>query len=519
MRSLLPTFWLVGLFAGWAGVWGATGADGGVDFFTGRPTVCAIELSPASLQSLRVKPRQYVPAIVRVQDTVFKNVGVHLKGSATFQPVDQRPSLTLDFGRFSEVQLRPRKIHLNNSLDDLTTVKEPLASEVFRQAGLPVPRMAHTAVFLNGRALGVYVLKEGYTEEFADDHFGPGGGHFYDTEQGHDVDLPMKRHFGRGAEDGQPDLQRLARAAREPDLEKRWLQLRQALDMDRFLKFMALEIMLGHWDGYCLARNNFRIYSDPTRERLVFLPTGLDQVFAKADLPWKPEMTGLVAQAVLETPEGRRQYEAQFRALFGRLFDSARLADRARELVMTLQPLLGHTFSQTKEAAEELCQQIHAREMSLRQQLRQPDLALLDFRDGKASLTEWKAVDEPLGGRMQESSASDPLPSLKISAGPKTSASWRQRVRLQPGHYRFAAQVTVKQVAPLPFGENQGASLRILGRPARSGNLVGTRAWERLQVAFEIEGKEEEVVLICELRAQSGEACFARDTLLLERVN
>src|SRR5262249_17989665 len=146
-------------------------------------------------------------------------------------------------------------------------------------------------------------------------------------------------HLGHGSNDEQTDLQRLAAIAIEPDLSHRWQRLHEHLDVDRFITFMTVEIMMCHWDGYCLGRNNFRIYHDRATDKLVFLPSGMDQIFSKADMPWKPDMTGLVARSIMETPEGREQYAARFNELFHAVFVAERLTNRVNQLLAELRPV------------------------------------------------------------------------------------------------------------------------------------------------------------------------------------
>src|SRR5207244_1709630 len=117
------------------------------------------------------------------------------------------------------------------------------------------------------------------------------------------------------------ELKMLAAAAREPDLPRRWERLQQVLDVERFLSFMAIEIMACHRDGYCLARNNFRIYQDRDSGKIVFFPHGMDQLFGKADASIQPHMHGLIARALLETPEGRQGYRQRVALLLTNVFD------------------------------------------------------------------------------------------------------------------------------------------------------------------------------------------------------
>src|SRR6185436_5113867 len=101
------------------------------------------------------------------------------------------------------------------------------------------------------------------------------------------------------------------------DLSKRALELEGLLDMDRFLTFAAMEVLLVHWDGYSLGVNNYRLFHDTSREKMVFLPHGLDQLFGAAvestrartyTLSIVPKFGGLVAQGAFEIPTVRARY-------------------------------------------------------------------------------------------------------------------------------------------------------------------------------------------------------------------
>ncbi|PYJ79924.1 MAG: hypothetical protein DME22_24750, partial [Verrucomicrobia bacterium] len=54
-----------------------------------------------NLESLRKEPRKFVSATVQEGELVFTNVAVHLKGAAgSFRQIDDKPALTLSFGKF-----------------------------------------------------------------------------------------------------------------------------------------------------------------------------------------------------------------------------------------------------------------------------------------------------------------------------------------------------------------------------------------------------------------------------------
>jgi len=492
---------------------------------------------------------------VTADGAIYGEVGLHLKGSiGSFRPVDEKPALTLDFCRFQEGRKFHglRRIHLNNSVEDPSYINEKLGSDLFRAAGIPAPRVAHAIVRLNGAGLGVYVLKEGFTEDFLSCYFRQPGPGLFEPDEGHDVDQHLKRisvaagvppaveggvsppgpvgvtaavrDKPAGRDACRYGLEALAEAAIEPDPNKRWTQLGAVLERDRFLTFMALEVMLGHRDGYCLARNNFRVYQNLDSGKWVFLPHGMDQLLGKAELPWRPRMAGLVAAAVLETPEGSDAYRRVFREHFSDLFKPEVLNLKIDEWVAGLEKSVrAAEFAEIKTEASLVKARLSARQAELLKQLSRPEPKLLEFADGFGELSEWTSADAPVQGEMDIPSTADGR-CLRIKTRSDSAASWRTAARLGPGRYQFEGRAKIAGVKPLTYGKRQGAHLRIGGRPApsqvaeREGTFCGDSSWRLLAAPFEITSASEDVEFICELRASAGEVWFDAGSLRVKRL-
>ena len=526
MKVSLP--WFCGpLLSGWlaavAGAENFSPSDPGAALFTNQGVRhLQLTISPENVAALKASPRQPVNASLREGTNVFAPVAVHLKGSTgSFRGLDGKPGFTISLDKFEPAQRfhGHKKIHLNNSVEDASCMNELIGGEFFRAAGVPAARVTHALVEFNGKQLGLYVLKEGFTEDFLALYFRHPTGNLYDTGAGRDVDEPLRKDLGTNPED-RSDLAALTDAALEPDLKRRWTRLQGALDMDRVLSFLAAEILLGHRDGYGLARNNFRVYHDVDSGRLLFFPHGMDVLLGNARAPVDVRMNGLVAQAILEIPEGRRAYRARCAQLFTNHFNVAKLHARVDETLSQLRPALPRDEAAALEReAAALKARITARAQELEKLLAVPPLELLRFTDGVAMLSGWLAVDVPAGGALSSSGRADGQRALSIQAGPVTSASWRTKVLLPPGAYRFEGAVKTAAVAPLKFGRNHGAGLRVAApRLARSKLLQASQPWTRAQVSFSTSGREEEVELICELRASAGEAWFDLESLRLVRV-
>lgn len=127
---------------------------------------------------------------------------------------------------------------------------------------------------------------------------------------------------------------------KEPDPAQRLKKLASLLDVERFITFAACEVFLDHRDGYCLDRNNYRIYHNPASDQLVFLPHSLDHLLAHPDAPIAPEWRGLVAKAVIETPEGRRRYREALAQLLAGPGKEAVLQTNITELAAKIRPAI-----------------------------------------------------------------------------------------------------------------------------------------------------------------------------------
>ena len=259
-------------------------------FRAGRVPDITIELAPESVESLRREPRTYARCTVREGTEVVSAVaGVKLKGAAgSFREFDDRPAFTVHLDKFAgdDAPQKPRlhgleKFHLNNSVQDPSLLSEWTAAAILREAGQPATRVAHARVRVNERDLGVYVLKESFDDLFLQRNFKNPDGNLYDGGFCQDLDGELDRDEGPGAKDGsgdRADLARIVEACRDPDMTERWRRLEELVDIPLFVRFMALEAMLAHWDGYSFNTNNYRVYFEPGRKAR-FLLHGMDQCF------------------------------------------------------------------------------------------------------------------------------------------------------------------------------------------------------------------------------------------------
>jgi spore coat protein H len=308
-----------GLAAGaWAG--GATSTDKKdkerEEFFKqGVIPRFEIEVSPKDMDSLRREPRKYVSATVKDGTGTYRNVGLHVKGAAgSFRGIDDKPALTLNANKFVDGQLIQGldKFQLNNSVQDGTFLMEQLCAEMFHAEGVPVSFCTHATVVLNGKPRGFYVLKEGYDKGFLRRYFKNTKGNLYDGGFLTDLDADLHKLDGDDAVKDRKELKAVVRACAERDHAKRLARLEQLLDLEKFISLMALEVICWHWDGYAIKRNNYRVYHEPVSDKITIIPHGMDQMFGDINAPIQPGFDGMVAQALIQTRDGKLRYRERF---------------------------------------------------------------------------------------------------------------------------------------------------------------------------------------------------------------
>jgi hypothetical protein len=468
--------------------------------------------------------RTDVRVTVREGKVVYTNVALHLKGSAgSFRPIDSdKPALTLNFDKFAEGQRFHglQKLHLNNSVQDPSYLSEQICRELCLQAGLPTPRAAHAVVELNGHSPQLYVLVEGWNKQFLKRHFKNPKGNLYDSGAARDITFPLETNSGEHPED-RSRLEELAAAAQDPEDETRFARIEQLLDLERFLTFIAMEVIMAHWDGYAMNRNNYRVFHDLDSDRLVFLPHGMDQMFGT----WRstptstitPMMKGIVARAVMQSPELRRRYLDRIAFLATNVFDVPALTNRVRQLSTRVQPALGGDFSQLAgqdRSAQWLCERLVARLASVREQVRQANTPMPFDEHHSARLANWRLSRD--AGSPSFNGREDPRENLQITAnGNYAYGSWRTQVLLEQGDYQFTGRL---RTTALMFDEGVtrgGVTLRASGD--RNPRMLSEAPdWTTFTYEFTVGGLTD-IELVCELRASRGSVWFEADSLKLIR--
>ena len=501
------------------------------EFFAGPIVHLEFIFKPADWESLKKDNRRYAECtmIETAPDgmkTEYASTAVKLKGSAgSFQGPDQKPGLTVSLhkfkggGRFHGME----KFHLNNGAQDASLLNEFMGGEMCRAAGVPASRCTHAIVKWNGRDMGLYLFKEGFTRDFLTYFYEQPGGALYDGHFIAEIDGNMEKQLGGDSADSR-DRMELAAACKEGDAKVRWQKVGERVDIGEYLRFLAMETFLCHWDGYNFNRNNYRLYFDAKTGKANFFCHGMDQLFGDAGWPVVRDPASLVGAAVWGNPDWKAGYLPVAKEIYEKVlkpvdWDARIVAQGAKvkEALTRVNPQWGKDYEGQIKAARD---RVGARLVSIGKQF--GDLPKpFDWVNGVAKLgpKHWNSQ----GGGAFDEPVNDGQHCLHIRADGTAAASWRRTVSLPPGRYRFEATVKTADVAAGGDDTGEGAGLRISGGKRRGVNgvngangLTGSAAWQTLGYEFDAAGSD--VILVAEVRSGKGEMWLQHDSLQLVKL-
>ena len=485
-------------------------------------------------------------ATVRAGGQVWTNVAIHLKGAAgSFRAVDDLPALTLNFGKLQDGQTCEghRKLHLNNSVQDASRLDEILASEMFIQSGLPTPRATRALVSLNGRYLGIYVLKGGWDKAFLKQHFGSSKGNFYDPGFITDLDANLERDSGEGAPDWS-DLIALRQSLAVQDPAERLQQVSLHLDIDRIATLGALQILLDDWDGYLRNRNNYRVYHVPASHRLVLMPHGMDQLWRSPRGSFTPPLSSLLGQRLFSIPAMADQLSHRMRELTNTVFrpqfvdgvfSNAQYRLRERLILEGREAEL----PPVQRAVDSTLQRTRQRMAAFAGQRYQPPQPGEFDNEGRMRLADWSSPSPEQEGSATRIEADEGPSVFRITASAAEGrTSFQKRILLAPGLYQWEARVRTRSVSG--FGACLDVEWGRRGQRFDEGStslqsVTGTTDWTLLKREISIPARGEggrrrpgrpmgengssprEIILHAELRADSGTAEFDADAFVLRK--
>ncbi len=317
---------------------------------------------------------QYGAANVTIDGDIVHEVGVRYKGNGTFFAGHKsgKYSFKIDFNEYHDkLKFRGlKKINLNNSAVDPSMLREALSYELFREAGLPAPRTGWAKVYLTvvgsdvqRKYQGLYLTVEQVDKRFLKRVYGSSDGLLVKPStfgafrySGDDWSKYEAGYFPKTdptpeQEQRMMEFAHLIYGANDAEFAAR---IEEFLDMDEFLSFLAMNVILANLDSFLSGSQNYYAYLEPSSNQIQLLPWDLDISFGAFEMLGTPEsrrnlsldrpQTGYgnnrLIERVLALPRQKQAYRARIEQLMDTTFAEEKVMARIDEVAQFLRPLI-----------------------------------------------------------------------------------------------------------------------------------------------------------------------------------
>ena len=232
-----------------------------------------------------------------IRDTV-QNVGLRLRGNTSL--TSAKKSFKVSFNAFVSGQKyqSEKKINFNGAHNDPTMIREKLFYDVWNRAGMPERKTAFAMLFINGEYMGLYTAIEEFDKDWLDDTYGENDGNFYkctypasleyiNANQQTYKDIASSSASGGRAYDLQTnqtaddytDLVTLMSKLNQPVTGLFEDSIRKYINVEGYMKALAIDVVTGNWDNYAYNKNNYFLYHNIATNKFEFITYDTDNTF------------------------------------------------------------------------------------------------------------------------------------------------------------------------------------------------------------------------------------------------
>jgi spore coat protein H len=313
----------------------------------------------------------WASATVFSDGKTYKNVGVRYKGNFTYiaSASSLKRPLQIDLDHYDEgVRYHGlKKLYFSNGITDPTRGRETLALSVFRAAGVPAPRTAYAEVTLtvpgkyDKEYVGLYTFIEHVGSSFLKDHFKSAKGLLVKPEGLRSLDYlgedwkPYEDRYRPKNEATKAQKERLiafTKLVNKADDEQFRKEIGSYLDIDAFLRYLAVNGLVANLDSFLGMGHNYFIYLRPDTNKFVFIPWDLDLSMGMWPMAGPPEQQmdlsinhphmgqNKLIDRLLAMPEVQTNYQKLLKELAANCFSKEKLLKDVEAITLLTTKLL-----------------------------------------------------------------------------------------------------------------------------------------------------------------------------------
>jgi hypothetical protein len=257
-----------------------------------------LQIPPDSMATLRMQTGPsdtvtWVTGTLSYQGRNYGPVGISLKGTRSFETVDQKASFRVSINEYAKDArfFGLSELILNNMATDYSMIHERVSYWVARQiGGIPGLRANHAVVTVNGQLYGLYANVEAPKKEFLALAYKDSTGTLYSI---HYADFQPQYMAGFQLQEGMDDMAPIQAVTSElmtSNADQAMSQVAKQIDMQEFQRYWAYSIVVGQFSSkwpYAADNepvgNDAGLYIDSSTHLMTFIPESTDDTFYSGD--------------------------------------------------------------------------------------------------------------------------------------------------------------------------------------------------------------------------------------------
>ncbi|MCK5906700.1 MAG: CotH kinase family protein [Flavobacteriales bacterium] len=217
----------------------------------------------------------------------YSDLGIRLRGNTSRSK--NKKSFKLHFEKFTDDQyfFGLKKVNLKAETNDPSAIREHLVMNLYRENNIPVARINHIKFYINSNYMGLYSSVEQIDSRFVTSRFNNKSGNLYKCTYGssngadlanvnevyNDDIYELKTNEDVNNRSQLEAFITFLTTSTDTDFENK---ISEYINIDSYIKQLAIEILSGHWDGYSYNKNNFYLYYNPDKLWFEYIPYDTD---------------------------------------------------------------------------------------------------------------------------------------------------------------------------------------------------------------------------------------------------
>lgn len=242
----------------------------------------------------------YVPCNLEHNGINWYNVGIRYKGNSSLSSASSgKLPFRLKFDEFSndypEITGQNfygfEELSMSSNFNDKSLMREKVASDLFRDFGVPCARSVFCEIYIDfGEGpvyFGLYTVLEVVFDSAIKNEFGSNSGNCYKPDgdgasfaEGSYADSYFENKTGgTNFSDAEGLYNTIHSSLRTSDPTQWRAEMDSYMNMDDYLKYMAVNFTIQNWDTYGRMTHNYYMYNDPSTGQLNWIPWDNNEAF------------------------------------------------------------------------------------------------------------------------------------------------------------------------------------------------------------------------------------------------